>query len=356
MNDRTGGRRAAHWALVATVAAALLGVATPSAQAASVAVDDGEVAMGSAELSPDARALHPDRDQALREYWTEERRAEATPVDLPEIAADEAGRAGPVAAGEPGRTGTTPGPGSSRGADPPPGAWGGWIGQFWPYRGDAPATTMGKVYFLDLTDGKKHSCSATVIDSEGKNLLWTAGHCVHHGAGGGWHINWVFYPHYYNGSDSTYGVWTASWLASWSKWINNSDFRYDIGAVVLNSNYSGQRIAYVTGTQGLSWNQGKGHYINSFGYPKTQYSWQPWFDGKKLMYCHGGTWSAGSDVGMNCNMVGGSSGGGWMQQFNGWNGWVNGVNSYKIAGEGGQIYSPYFGNAVGSLYNYVRYG
>jgi V8-like Glu-specific endopeptidase len=43
-------------------------------------------------------------------------------------------------------------------------------------------------------------CSGTVItdvNHPGKsNLVWTAGHCVHAGGGGGWYRNIVFVPAY----------------------------------------------------------------------------------------------------------------------------------------------------------------
>jgi V8-like Glu-specific endopeptidase len=355
MRSRTAGRPIARWAITVAVASAMLAGSSATGLAQPDGADGGELVRGAAELSPAARALDPDPREALRQYWTEQRRAAATPVDLPELTREQVEQARPVEVGEPGQS--HPLPGSRPEAREADDAWGGWIGQPWPWHdGTVPATTMGKVFFHDTTDGKDHSCSATVINSEGRNLLWTAGHCVHHGQGGSWHTNWVFYPHYQDGPDWTYGVWHASWLATKTKWMDNSDFRYDVGAALVHPNGYGQNIMDVTGGQWLAWNQSKYQDVHSFGYPKSNYWWEPFFDGEKLIYCHSGSWEAGSDVGMNCNMVGGSSGGAWLIWFDGWTGYVNGVNSYGIGDDNMEMYSPYFGSAVESLYNYMRNG
>ena len=48
------------------------------------------------------------------------------------------------------------------------------------------AYTQGKVFFTKPGEGN-FVCSGTIINSEGKDTVWTAGHCVHGGSGGGWH-------------------------------------------------------------------------------------------------------------------------------------------------------------------------
>ncbi|WP_424211442.1 trypsin-like serine peptidase [Streptomyces sp. BI20] len=102
-----------------------------------------------------------------------------------------------------------------------------------PYHGSAPAS--GKVFF----DGPEGSmvCSATVVKdpaNPGKsNLVWTAGHCVHAGAKGGWYRNIAFVPSYNDAGRpasalegasreqiAPYGVWWGDWAQTSDQWIS----------------------------------------------------------------------------------------------------------------------------------------
>ena len=46
--------------------------------------------------------------------------------------------------------------------------------QYWEFA----ARTSGKVYFTNTKDGYDYVCSGTIVNSGGKDLVWTAGHCV----------------------------------------------------------------------------------------------------------------------------------------------------------------------------------
>ncbi|MEU8967371.1 hypothetical protein AB0C89_37570, partial [Streptomyces sp. NPDC048491] len=99
-----------------------------------------------------------------------------------------------------------------------------------PYHQNLPE--LGKLFF-DSPEGSM-VCSATVVKDPahpGKsNLVWTAGHCVHAGAKGGWYRNIAFVPSYNNAALPTarlqkatrqqiapYGVYWADWARSfWS--------------------------------------------------------------------------------------------------------------------------------------------
>ncbi len=74
------------------------------------------------------------------------------------------------------------------------------------------ARTMGKVFFTK--GGSSYVCSATVVNSEGKDTVWTAGHCVHDGKNATWHSNWSFVPVYDDdlANPRPYGTWTAKQL------------------------------------------------------------------------------------------------------------------------------------------------
>ncbi|GAA4461594.1 trypsin-like serine peptidase [Phytohabitans houttuyneae] len=335
--------------LLAIAVAVAVGAQAAPALAGSAPTDTGRPVQAEAELTPDARVLGPDPATALRAYWTEERMAAAEPVAMPALTREELERLERPTVGEPGMvTPRDTRPGSRA---PEESAIGDSAAP-WPWRGDAPATTVGRVFFYDVVAKKDKTCSAAVVDSEGRNLVWTAGHCVHGGKNKKWHENWVFKPHYHNGTDWNFGVWHAIWKGTWSKWINDSNHNFDFGAVQVARNGWGQNIVDVTGAQGIAWNYPANQYVHNFGYP-GEYP----FNGQILRYCHGSAFdNHHPGIGMMCNMNGGSSGGPWLGWFNGWNGWINGNNSYKVTLDPTRIYSPYFGNEVFSLYNTMRWG
>jgi V8-like Glu-specific endopeptidase len=335
-------------ALVLAVTVALVSAAQSAPAFAGDEVDEaGQAVRVASGLTPDARALGPDTASALRAYWTDARRAAAEPVELPKLDPEEVARMERPTVGAPG--GSSPvqvradrrAPERSAASTAAP----------WPYVGDSPATTVGKVYFYDVTEKKTKTCSAAVVNSESRNLVWTAGHCVHGGKNRTWHQNWMFEPHYRNGTSPAYGTWYAIWMGSSTKWMNDSNFNLDFGAVQVARNQYGQNIADVTGVQEIAWNYSPNQYVHNFGYP----GYLP-YNGQILRYCPGWQFDDSQPgIGMTCNMNGGSSGGPWLGWFNGWTGWINGNNSYQIVGDSSRIYSPYFGNEVSSLWNMMRW-
>jgi V8-like Glu-specific endopeptidase len=220
------------------------------------------------------------------------------------------------------------------------------------------AYTAGKVFFTK--DGLNYVCSGTIVNSEGKDSVWTAGHCVHGGSGGTWHSNWTFVPAYDDDllNPRPYGTWSAAYLSTRNAWINSSDFSQDFGVATMNTNFGGWHIADYFGGQGLTVNKGKNVYEYAFGYPAE---WP--FDGGNLMRCQGTTtpewdyWFTWSQtVKIPCDMTRGSSGGGWLTSYDGNWGYLNGVNSridrilYPTI-----MLSPYFDNDAWDLYNFTRY-
>jgi len=59
-----------------------------------------------------------------------------------------------------------------------------------------PATVNGVLFFRRPGSSKDSRCSASTVNSPAKNLVFTAGRCVHQGYGGdgGWNTNVVFVP------------------------------------------------------------------------------------------------------------------------------------------------------------------
>ena len=158
---------------------------------------------------------------------------------------------------------------------------------------------------------------------------------------------------------SAIGAWSAASLSSRTAWTNNSDFSQDMGVATMNTNLGGWHIVDYFGGQGFTVNKGKsGVYEYAFGYPAES----P-FDGGNLYRCQGSTspeWDAwifwSQTVKIPCDMTRGSSGGGWLNGYDGNWGYLNGVNSRidKIVGPTIML-SPYFDDDAWSLYNYTRY-
>ncbi|HEY5820465.1 MAG TPA: hypothetical protein VIT20_00725 [Propionibacteriaceae bacterium] len=208
------------------------------------------------------------------------------------------------------------------------------------------ARTNGKVFFS--RNGGNYVCSATVVNSEGKSLVWTAGHCVVDGKI--WDSNFAFVPSYNNGS-RPYGTWYSRTLTTTSGWYYNRDFSQDVGAATMNRNF-GYRIADYLGAQGITWNQSANYYVSAFGFPQGS----P-YNGQYLTQANGYTYNAGNGtIYMYSGMTGGSSGGAWYYGYNSSTqaGYVNGHNDFIYTSSPNYMYSPYYGNQVATLYNAVR--
>ncbi|XVS61335.1 trypsin-like serine peptidase [Actinosynnema sp. CA-299493] len=215
-------------------------------------------------------------------------------------------------------------------------------------------TMSGRVFFVDDRGGD-HSCSGSTVNSGGKRLVFTAGHCVHGGGGGrGWFdVNrWVFVPEYHGGSP--FGTWHAYQLWAKTGWIDTANRAFDVAAVVMQPK-DGVRIVDAVGGQGIQWGHGYGHQVHMFGYPAD-----PPFDGSGLYYCSGTTWNESGFPTLGCTMTGGASGGPWLDHY-GETFWayLDGVNSWMFWNpDPTHVYkwqSPYFSyDTAGSLFDAVK--
>lgn len=340
------------------VAAALIAVAlgTAGTAAARPAPDAGNagVAHGAPTLSPDVAAtVHGSgadaQERALAAYWTPERMKSAHP-DSELVAAWAKAGAAPAAQSTPAAQSAPAGPAARVPAAAPattPKPTGVTPAAYQPGYpvGHPVARTSGKVFFT--SQGLNYVCSGTIVNTEGKSSVWTAGHCV--SDGGAWNTNWTFVPNYASGS-APYGYWYAYQLWTTTAWFNNNnDFANDVGSAVMNRN-GGQRITDYLGGQGIAWNYPAVYYAYAFGYPQAS----P-FNGCCLYAENGSTVNPGGGVIYMANaMTGGSSGGAWLMSFDGNWGYINGHNDFKYNNQPQLMYSPYYGNQVANLYNTVR--
>ncbi|PGH47565.1 serine protease [Streptomyces sp. Ru87] len=301
----------------------------------------GETVSHSASVSArNARATAAD-------YWTTQRMASAIPVETTELAEEAAERAA---------SGNAPGPDAPQapagapttGSEPAAPTTGDSL-----HRAAVTATqVVGKVFFT-ASDGLDYVCSASAVNSTGKNMVFTAGHCVHGGPGESWASNWQFVPYYDHGS-RPYGTWSAETLVAFNGWIENGNFGYDLGIVITYPNSSGTELVDAVGGLGVQWNYEKARAMTAMGYPASGQ-----FDGEWQYFCQATTSQRSSGVPdqikMPCNMTGGSSGGPWIYGKDDsvyYSGYVNGVNSnVEDRDAPTEMRSPYFATWVGDAFN-----
>ncbi|WP_405098901.1 trypsin-like serine peptidase [Micromonospora sp. NBC_01412] len=359
-------------------------VAVASAAGPASAVDSSssqlrQAAGTSAQLSPDVarkvKGTDPAaRNRALAEYWTPERMRNARPVETVLRKTMEPGTTLPAGAGidraqepvivppaaptvaPPAEVATTNGnavvtPNAIPPNEPPP------VTSPNTYLPDYPtghqvARTMGKVFFT--MGGQEMVCSAGVVSSPGKALVWTAGHCVHGGGSSGtWAHNWIFVPNYtlnsYGNPVAPYGIWYAAALFAARDWIDYKRQYSDLGAVIMQ--FRGDKLLQnVVGSQGIAFSLPYYPSIAAFGYPA-----EAPFNGELLWRANSPSGDAGASVSyMLSGMNGGSSGGYWLAEFNGVTGLVNGHNAFTVDGVRGHMFSPYYGMSTREFYDEVK--
>ena len=292
------------------------------------------------------------------DYWTPARMAAAIPADaLVPAGVGKQFEATPLT---PSGTPTTVEPtGGSLGAGP--NSLLAAVGVARPYT-NFPDRLNGKVFFSK--GGLSYVCSGTVVNGTNKDLVDTAGHCVSDGAGH-FHSNWIFVPAYSSaatGCTTTsgcypYGRWSARLLTTRTEWHTYANLKQDYGYAVLNT-LGGQHIVNRLGGQGSTFNQSRTQTYRAYGYPQAA----P-FNGYDQKVCVSG-WLANDNpstrsgpltIKINCNLTGGSSGGGWLIRLAASGlGYVNSHNSYGYTGQPGFMYGPYYGSEALSLFNSAK--
>ncbi|KOV54556.1 hypothetical protein ADL00_30355 [Streptomyces sp. AS58] len=205
------------------------------------------------------------------------------------------------------------------------------------------AAPVGKIFF-DSPEGHM-VCSGTVIkdvNNPGRsNLVWTAGHCVHAGAGGGWYRNIVFVPAYNDLGKSEaelggaapaeiapYGNWWADWASTSNGWIEGGSETGGSGAA---HDYAVLHVRPEQGAKSLEETVGaaldvdfsapaaaEAGKMGAWGYPAAA----P-YNGLKMFKCvdQPGRLSLSPSLPtmyrIGCTMTGGSSGGGWFRVVDG---------------------------------------
>lgn len=218
-----------------------------------------------------------------------------------------------------------------------------------------PQRIHGKIFFRIGSDN--FTCSGTIVESAGQNVVFTAGHCVYDQIAG--FVNEVaFVPGYENGN-SPYGIFSGSQWFTTPRWASSGSNSYDIGVVAL------QEPVEALGSRKIAFdlnpvvNKRKREYT-IYGYPSKP---AELFDGQTLQGCRV-AFSSYDRTPPNiaplpmragpCRMQQGASGGGWVTLGN----FLSSVVSYgycdNLPKDCGKIYGPVFSNAAKALY--VRAG
>jgi hypothetical protein len=241
-------------------------------------------------------------------------------------------------------------------------------GSVWPGTSTSnPNKQIGKLVFdtdPSPTVTRWSWCTATVINSENRSLLLTAGHCVWDIGNRRWYTNVWFHPGYQYGANASLGTWSARLLSTTWNYYNTGASADDMAIVLLNRNSSGYGIVDWVGAHGIAFNQATGYYRSSFGYPATDWRWPGYVaDGEDLRYCqnYDTYYTSGSFAGqllISCRMTGGSSGGPWLHNVqSNWLGYANSVNSNK-GGIGAAwayyMFGPYFGSQESAVFQAYR--
>ncbi|MEV4011634.1 hypothetical protein AB0J35_14115 [Nonomuraea angiospora] len=239
-------------------------------------------------------------------------------------------------------------------------------------KGKTP-TTSGKVFFIG-GDGQPHWCTGTALQSQYRNLVATAGHCVYDIQRSGTTLDkWVFVPGYTAGT-TPWGLYVGKQAFAHFDFSTYNDYDRDFAFVNV---YSGVvspspdvltdtgRLVDNVGGQGFAWNQPTDSMMDVFGYPAG-----PNPDGRRPYTGENLEWSTGpistmtlsglpADLflGVESPFTGeGSLGSSWLYRYSSdyRTGYLNGITISVADTDGDDRYdtgvSPYFDGAVNIIY------
>lgn len=218
-------------------------------------------------------------------------------------------------------------------------------------------TSVGKVY---MSDGYgDYLCSGSVVTAPSGSLLVTAAHCIYDRDTQVWfNYYWLFKPAYDYGDEPLLS-WTALSFTIPTAYANlaysDANYNFDYGFVVVDR-IAGRKIAQITGSLGIAFNQPRYQLTYSFGYPVNI------GEGEIMSVCISrpikALCASRDYIGqsLRCGMGGGCSGGPWIQNFvdKTGAGYVTGLNSYTCDSDPYFMHGPYFDKNTKSFYDRVK--
>ncbi|MEV3854341.1 trypsin-like serine protease [Streptomyces sp. NPDC050095] len=175
--------------------------------------------------------------------------------------------------------------------------------------GAEPVRNVGRL-FMELTDGRKATCTGAVVQAANRSVIATAGHCVHLKEVGGFMKKLLFVPAYDKGA-KPYGSYVATAVQVDEAWQKDEDHKVDFSFVTLGPDEQGRSVENVTGARPAAFAPVAGK-KTALGYPYVK----P-YDGETLQYCSGPTTPVfdirlpGGEQLKPCRMTNGASGGPW---------------------------------------------
>ncbi|MGP3963548.1 trypsin-like serine peptidase [Nonomuraea sp. 3N208] len=276
-----------------------------------------------------------DTPESIRAYWTPERMAQAKPKDIvhganrvaPGRPVEAIGREETVAGAVPARLPAFSSIGSLAFFATP---------------------TVGKIFGIDSA-GLLFSCSAGAVPGPARNVIVTAGHCVHDGPGTGWAKQVIYMPYYNQQPDPWYGSWTVAWMHVYKGWSQEGKDGYDYAFASVWPRGDGAVLGDVTGFNGMSFNRNFSYSGSLWGYPgipPSEGGWQ--YNCSDTVVVAIGL----SPYANDCPQIAqhGASGGPWMYDYRNdrmW-GYVTTVTSEGRIG--GTVFGPFFGDNAKRLW------
>ncbi|KAB8193803.1 hypothetical protein FH608_021660 [Nonomuraea phyllanthi] len=262
--------------------------------------------------------------------------------------------------------------------------------------------TVGKVFFVDGSGGFRW-CSATSIQSNYRNLVATAGHCVYDTDSDRALLdNWVFVPGYYQGK-TPWGIYVGKQAFTHYDFDTYEDYDRDYAFVTVYNGihldgvkqvdrkeyqrFTGPKRAWGghyhillskdagrlgdnVGGQGFAWNQPAGKAVRAFGYPAAPHpDGDKPYTGVTPKTCYGtptakavgAPWlKIQEHLSLKCAVTPGYDGAPWLRDYSNGKrlGYVNGVTSTFTDQDANDridhITSPYFDSETAAVYNAAK--
>lgn len=187
-----------------------------------------------------------------------------------------------------------------------------------------------------------HFCTASVVDSPGRNVIATAAHCVQNGPQ---EQDIVFAPGYSQGR-APYGVWEPKSVVVDQRWIDSADPDLDVAFVVMQPS-GGKNVGDVLGSHPLATDQPDRLRVRVTGYPNND-------DGPITCHNHTNPLSPTQRRFACGGYAPGTSGSPWISDDagDGRGALVGVIGGYEQGGSEDNVsYSAFFGSDVRQLYD-----
>jgi V8-like Glu-specific endopeptidase len=215
-----------------------------------------------------------------------------------------------------------------------------------------PFSVNGRLF---VRQGRQRGyCSATAINSAGRRLVLTAGHCVNSGprppAGRSVWSSYLLFVPAYSGGTAPFGAFVAYRKSVYAlrQWVRFGNPNFDVGAIVTAPNAEGVNVAdAVGGGATIATDLSRRQSFQTFGYPREQRWLQgcesPYVGDDSLTYPIPGP----PTIAIRCHWAPGASGGGWLIEGGTM---INGLTSYGKETDKVHTFGPYFSSSnVGRL-------